>query len=120
MRSLKDTIIKLYYEDRGILVLMAAVFVCALGLFVFALTKLDPNSSVVKVGYGDIGGYRDGGWTSMIAFPVLALLYGFLHNMLALRIYDRRGSGMMKLFLIVTLMLIFGTTLVLLRLSSEV
>ena len=29
-------------------------------LFIFAIIHLNPNAPVVKVGYGDIGGYRDG------------------------------------------------------------
>ena len=120
MKSLKDTIVELYHENRMILFLMIVTLIFASGLFVFSLTCLDSTSSVVKVGYGDIGGYRDGNWTNMIAFSIFALVFGILHNMLTLRIYKKRGSGMAKMFLVTTMALIFGTLLVLLRLSSEV
>ena len=32
----------------------------SIGLFVFGMISLNPSSAVVKIGYGDIGGYRDG------------------------------------------------------------
>ena len=98
---------------------MMLVFMFALGVFIFSMTGLDPTSAVVKVGYGDIGGYRDGAWSNLIVFPTLMVLFGVLHNLLAVKIYEKRGAGIAKFFLITTLMLIFGALIVLIRLSSE-
>lgn len=120
MKSMKEAFRRMYFEDRGVIMFMIAVFVCSAGLFVFSLTKLNTPNPVVKIGYGDIGGYRDGTWSSLLVFPILACVYGFLHNLLAARIYEKRGAGMTNFFLITTMILIFGTFLVLIRLSSEV
>ena len=119
MKSFKTILIKIYRENRSLLVLMMLVFLFAAGLFVFSLTRLDATRAVVKIGYGDIGGYRDGAWSNLIVFPVLAVLFGVLHNFLAMRVYDKRGVSMARFFLITTLMLIFGALIVLIRLSSE-
>lgn len=119
MKGFKEDIKSIYQGERGGLVLMIFNFLLSVGLFIFSVAKINPESALIKVGYGDIGGYRDGTWTGMIAFPILAILFGILHNLLALRIFNKRGAGMMKFFLVATSMLIFGTFLVLIRLSSE-
>lgn len=119
MKNFKGVFIEIYREHRSLLALMMLVFMFALGVFIFSMTKLDPTSAVVKVGYGDIGGYRDGAWSNLLVFPTLMILFGILHNLLAVKIYEKRGAGMAKFFLITTLMLIFGALIVLIRLSSE-
>lgn len=119
MKHLKKDFINIYHSEHGILINMLANLLLSIGLLVFSIVSIDPNSSVVKIGYGDIGGYRDGTWGDMVAFPLLALIFGILHNLLALRIFHKRGSGMTKFFLIVTTTLIAGTFLVLIRLLGE-
>ncbi len=119
MKNFKKTMIEIYREHRSVLALMMLVLMFSLGVFIFSLTKLDPTSAVVKVGYGDIGGYRDGAWSNLIVFPTLMILFGVLHNLLTVKIYEKRGAGIAKFFLITTLMLIFGALIVLIRLSSE-
>ena len=93
--------------------------ILSIALIIFSLISLNPESAVVKVGYGDIGGYRDGSWLDILAFPLLAIIFGVFHNLLALRIFHKRGSGMAKFFLIITTILILGTFLVLMRLLGE-
>lgn len=115
MKEFKEDFIELYRQERGAFVLMIINFVLAVGLFVFAMTQLDPNSAVMKVGYGDIGGYRDGSWTNLLMYPLIAVLFGVLHNLLALRIFRKRGAAMMKFFLLTTTMLILGAWVVLMR-----
>ncbi|MBR2766515.1 hypothetical protein IKD67_00270 [Candidatus Saccharibacteria bacterium] len=119
MNSFKEDFIKIYQTERGIVFLMVLNLIMSLGLLVFSIVTLNPNASVVKVGYGDIGGYRDGTWASLIAFPLLALNFGILHNLLTLRIYRKRGGGMAKFFLITTSLLVLSTILVLIRLLGE-
>lgn len=119
MKDLPADIKKIYQNERLTLVMMILNFLLALGLAIFGFIKLSPNASVVKVGYGDIGGYRDGSWTDLIAFPLLAILFGILHNLIAVRIYRRRGAGMTKFFLSLTTMLIVGAFTVLIRLTQE-
>jgi hypothetical protein len=74
---------------------------------------------MVKTGYGDIGGYRDGSWTNQFVFTLAAMLFGVLHNFLALKIFRKRGNGMTKFFLITTTMLILGAFVVMIRLLKE-
>lgn len=119
MKELKKDFIKIYQNERGVLIIMILNFLIALGLLIFAFISLNPNASVIKVGYGDIGGYRDGTWTGLLAFPILAIIFGVLHSILALRIFHKRGAGMAKFFLLTTTFLILGTILVLIRLLKE-
>ena len=119
MSNFKADFIKIYQTERGIVLLMAFNFLLALGLLIFSTITLNPAASVVKIGYGDIGGYRDGTWISLLAFPLLALTFGILHSFLALRIFHKRGGGMAKFFLLTTTCLILSTLLVLIRLLGE-
>lgn len=119
MKTIKEDFIELYRNERGIILLMIFNFFIAAGVCVFSIVKLNPNSPVVKIGYGDIGGYRDGSWFDMFAFPLFTIIFGIFHTLLATRIYHHRGGGMAKFFLLVTTCLIFGTLLVLIRLLKE-
>lgn len=119
MKLLKADIIEISHSERGILASMIINLLLALALLIFALAHLNPNSAVIKVSYSDIAGYRDGNWDSLLAFPLLAIIFGVFHNILALRIFHKRGSGMTKFFLITTTMLIAGTFIVLLRLLGQ-
>ncbi|MBR2741375.1 hypothetical protein IKD98_01280 [Candidatus Saccharibacteria bacterium] len=119
MKNLKEDFVKIYQTERGLLLLMILNLILATALFIYSVVTLNPNASVVKTGYGDIGGYRDGTWLDMLAFPILALILGVLHGFLATRVFHKRGSGMAKFFLITTTALIFGTLLVAIRLHGE-
>ena len=119
MKNFKKDIIKIYQTERGVLILMVFNLLLSIALIVFAIINLNPNAAVVKVGYGDIGGYRDGNWVDMLAYPLFAIIFGVFHNLLAVRIFHKRGSGMTKFFLLATTMLIAGTFLVLIRTLGE-
>lgn len=119
MKTYIEDIKKIYSEERWMLILIILNLVASIILFVFSVTKLNPNSAVAKIGYGDIGGYRDGSWTDLIAFPILAIVFGILHSFIAVKIYHRRGAGMTKFFLITSSMLIIGAFIVLIRLLKE-
>lgn len=119
MKNFPEDIKKIYQEERLMFVLMLLNIVLALALMVFSIIKLNPSAAVVKIGYGDIGGYRDGTWSEMLAFPLLAIVLGILHDFIAVRIYRKRGAGMTKFFLITTTVLIIGAFIVLIRLLKE-
>ena len=118
MKDLKADFKIIYQKERIMLILMIINLLLATALAIFSLIKLNPDASVIKVGYGDIGGYRDGSWTDLIAFPLLAILFGVLHNFIAMRIFHKRGAGMTKFFLTVTTLLIVGTFIVFVRLTQ--
>ena len=119
MLGFKEDFAKIYQTERGVLALMIINLILSVAVIIFAIVSLNPNASVVKVGYGDIGGYRDGNWMDMLAYPLLALIFGVLHSLLAVRIFHKRGSGMAKFFLLTTTALILGTFLVLIRTLGE-
>ena len=119
MKTFKEDIIKLYQTEKGIVTLIVLNLIFSITLFIFSIVNLNPNSTVVKIGYGDIGGYRDGAWFDMIVFPILALVFGILHSLLTIKIFHKRGSGMAKFFIITTVALVMGTFLVLIRLLGE-
>lgn len=120
-------------EHQGLLSLMAVLILMCLALFVVSLVTLKPSSAVIKVGYGDIGsfagedltemrtagGYRDGSWVDMLAFPMLAVIVGIVHNFIALRLYAKRGDGSAKAFIVMSMVVIIGAFLVLFRLLGE-
>ena len=119
MNNFGKDIKKAYHNERWMLVLMVLNLILSIALIVFGLIVINPESPIVKTGYGDIGGYRDGVWTDMLAFPLLGILFGIFHNFIALNIYHKRGAGMAKFFLIVTSAIIVGAFIVLIRLSGE-
>ena len=119
MKNFKEDFWKIYRTERGILALMVINLLLSIVLVIFSLVSLNVNASVVKVGYGDIGGYRDGSLLDILAFPLLAVVFGVLHGLLAVKIFHKRGSGMAKFLLIITTILILGTFLVLIRLLGE-
>ena len=121
MKEIKESFIKIYREERGLLVIMILNFLFSAALFIYAIFNLGPlmSSSVVKIGYGDIAGYKDGNWTNMLAFPLIALVFGVLHNLLAVKIFSKRGTGLAKVFVITTICMVGGAMLVLARLLGE-
>ena len=116
MQTFKEDFLRIFQTERGIFVLMVFNLLLSIALIIFSIITLNPSASVVKI---DIGGYRDGTWLDMLAFPLLALIFGTLHSLLAIRIFQKRGSGMAKFFLITTTMLILGSFLVLVRTLGE-
>ena len=119
MRYFKEDFLKIVRNERGVLAVMVLNTLLAIALIVSSVTHLNPESSHIKISYGDIVGYRDGAWFDIFTYILLAIIFGSLHNLLALRIYHKRGSGMTKLFLIITTILILDAFLVFFRLFGE-
>ena len=65
------------------------------------------------------GGYHDGSWQAMLVYPLLALMFGILHNIIALRIFRKKGEKVASIFVATTIALILLTTLTLWRLLGE-
>ena len=89
-------------KQRGLMVAMIALLIVSVVLLIFALVTLHPQGTVVIVGYGDVygeiaglsGGYRRDSWLNMLAFPILALLYGVIYNVLVLKVYRKYGKDL--------------------------
>jgi hypothetical protein len=133
MKDLSENLKKIYTGEKPLLVLMAILLVTSIALLIFSIVNLKPGATVVKVGYGDIGryqggewssmansgGYYDASWTEMLAFPALALIFGLLHNLLAVKLYSKKGTGVAQVFVIYSICLALATFVVLTRLLGE-
>ena len=116
MKRFFKTITDIFREHKVLLVLMLILFVMGLAFFIFSLFCLKPGTPVANIGYSDIDGYRSGAWGNLLAFPLLAILFGILHNCLAIRIYQKRGAGLAQVFVVISIFLLIGAFIVLLRL----
>jgi len=118
---------EVYRKQRSLLIAMIILAVASLLLLILSLTALRPNNNVVIVGYGDVygeiagisGGYRRSGWMMMLAFPILALIYGVLHNLLVLRVFRKYGRDAAIILVVMSIILVAATLLVLFRLVGE-
>jgi len=125
--GLKATWREICHRQKGLMTLMMVLVVMSALLFIFSLSTLRPHNTVVIVGYGDVygeiagitGGYRRDSWLNMLAFPILALVYGVLHNLLAVRVYRRYGRDVAMMVVIMTMLLVLMTALVMMRLLGE-
>ncbi len=133
MKDLAKDLKEVYVKHRTMFTLMVVTTIFSIILFIYSIVNLHPNASVVKVSYGDIGryqggewssmsnsgGYHDGPWQAMLVYPMFALLFGILHNVIALRIFRKKGDKIANIFLAVTIALILFATLILWRLLGE-
>ena len=118
MKNFLNDIKKIYQDERLTLVLIIINILASIALLVVSIMRLNPDSAVAVIGYGDIDTYRWGSWADMLVFPLLAIVFGLFHSLIALRIYEKRGAGMTKFFLITTTSLIAGAFVLLLRLTK--
>jgi len=133
MKELRRELKEVYEGHRTLFTLMVALLVLALALFIYTLVSLRPNASVVKVSYGDIGryqggewssmsnsgGYHDGSWQSRLVYLVFALILGIFHNVIALRIFRKKGEAYARVFVAGSIILVLLVSLVLWRLLGE-
>ena len=114
-------------KQHSLMIAMIILAVMSVILLVFSLVTLRPQATVVIVGYGDVygeiaglsGGYRRDSWMNMLAFPVLAVIFGLVHNLIALRVYRKYGKVPALMVVLMTMLLIMGTFVVILRLLGE-
>ena len=125
--GLKEAGREIVREQKGLLAAMIGLMVMSLVLLVIALVTLRPQETVVITGYGDVygefagltGGYRRASWLNMLAFPILALLFGVVHNVLAVRIYRKYGRDAALVWVGLTMLMVVATVVVLFRLLGE-
>ncbi len=125
--SLGSTWREVCRKQKGLMTAMIILALLSIALLIFSLTTLRPQSTVVIVGYGDVygeiagisGGYRRDGWMNMLAFPALAIIYGFIHNLLILRIYRKYSKDVALVTAFATMFLIIATFIVIFRLLGE-
>lgn len=120
-------------KHKPVFAMMIILFLLSVGLLVFSLVNLKPASTTVRTGYSDIGsyqgeewnevrsssGYESGKWMDMLTYPVIAIILGLMHNIIALKLYKRRGSNFVMAFLAMSIMVVIGAFFVLARLVGE-
>ena len=119
MKELKKSFKEIYKDQPGLFRMMLVLFALGMALLAYALFSLQPGNAVVKIGYGDVSSYRDGPWTEMLAFPVLAIILGIIHNVLAVKIYARRGAGMARVVVVCSILLVLMAGLTLMRILGD-
>ena len=114
-------------KQHTLMVALIIMIVMSLAFLIFALIAIRPQGAVVIVGYSDVygdfadvsGGYRRDSWLNMLAFPILAVVFGVIHAFIALRVYRKYGKFPALVVVIATILLIVGAFVVLLRLLGE-
>jgi hypothetical protein len=107
MKEIVTNFKKIYAHDRWLIVAMAFLFLFSFVLIALTFFALRPNSVMIRTGYADIGGYRDGQWQYLLSFMILGFITGVIHNILAAKIYGKKGSGATALFIFVSIGLVF-------------
>ena len=133
MRNIPENFKKIFESHKMLLAAQVILLVMSIALFIFSLLNLGSTTTVVKTSYGDIGRYQGGEWSSMansggyhddvwterFAFPILAVVFGLLHNLLAIKIFEKKGSAMAGYFVLFSVSLVLATFVVLIRLLGE-
>jgi len=133
MKKLGENFKDIFEKHKALLIAQAALLVISIALFIFSMLNLGSNTTVVKTSYGDIGRYQGGEWSSMansggyhddvwterFAFPILAVIFGIFHNLLAIRIFEKKGSAIAGYFVVFSIALALSTFVVLGRLLGE-
>ena len=133
MKKFLEGIKKIYKEDRWLFFGLVILVLMGVILLVHTLLHLEPEAAVVKTGYSDIGsyeggawtemqaagGYRDGSWTNMLTFAVMAVVLGFVHPILAIKLYSKKGAGMAMTLVVMSILLTILAWVILGRLLSE-
>lgn len=125
--GLRMTWLEICRKQKGLMMAMIVLAALSGMMLIFSLTTLRPQNTVVIVGYGDVygeiagisGGYRRESWANMLAYPVLALVFGLVHNLLVLRIYRKYGKDAALVLAVVTMLLVVTAVVVMLRLMGE-
>ncbi len=116
---MKNDLKKMWQEERGVIVLMTLTAVVAVVLIAIMTVMISSASTVTRTSYGDIGGYEEGNARTLFMFPVLIVMMGVLHNILAVKILRKNGATMAKIFLFVTILVMAGSMVVMTRLLGE-
>ena len=133
MKNIADNFKKIFEGHKWLLAAQMVLLVISIALFIFSIFNLGSTATVVKTSYGDIGRYQGGDWSSMansggyhddvwterFAFPLLAVIFGVLHNLLAIKIFEKKGGAMAGYFVLFSVVLVLATFIVFGRLLGE-
>ena len=120
METLRETLIEIILKQKLLFVLMLLLFFVSAGLFIFAVVAANGGSTLIA-GYGDLEsyGYRFGDALDAWTFPVLAVVFGVVHNFLAVRMFREKGASWAKVLVVGSILLAIGAIIVLGKLLGE-
>ena len=121
--NFRENLEKIFKEHRSLFVAMVLLLIVSLMLMIYVMVNLNSRATVIKSSYSDIGryqggewssmqnagGYYDGRWTERLAYLILALVFGVLHNLIAIRIFTKKGEKVALFFVIFTFSLVLST-----------
>ena len=133
MREIGRGIKRIAKEERGLLAQLIVLFLMGGELILHTLLHFKSGTSIY-IGYSDIGkfsggelsslwnsgGYRTGGWLDMAVFLVMGVVLGVMHNLMAIRIMNRREKGYAQTFIVMSMIIWAISFLVLMRLLGEI
>ena len=133
MKNISENLKEIFEKHKILLAAQLLLLIVSIALFIFSMLNIGSSTTVVKTSYGDIGRYQGGEWSSMansggyhddvwmerFAYPILALIFGVLHNLIAVRIFDKKGSALAGYFVLFSIALVAATFVVLIRLLGE-
>ena len=133
MKNIPENFKKIFESHKGLLMAQAFLLIISITLFIFSLLNLGSSTTVVKTSYADIGryqggewssmansgGYHDDTWTERFAYPLFAVIFGILHNLIAIKIFEKKGSGAAGYFVLFSIVLVLATFVVSIRLLGE-
>ena len=133
MKNISENLKEIFEKHKILLAAQLLLLVVSIALFIFSMLNIGSSTTVVKTSYGDIGRYQGGEWSSMansggyhddvwmerFAYPILALIFGVLHNLIAVRIFGKKGSALAGYFVLFSIALVAATFVVLIRLLGE-
>lgn len=134
MKGLGSGLRTIFRKDKFLLALMFVLLIGSLVLTLHTFFHFKIGGTTMYIGYSDIGefsggeflslwnsgGYRTGDWTDIIIFPILGAVLGIFHNILAIQIYNRRSKGYAEVFVILSILILVGAFIFLLRLLGEI
>lgn len=134
MKNIGAGLRKIFRQDKIVLVLMLLLFAFGVLLIVHTFVRFKAGGTTMYIGYSDIGsfsngewlslwssgGYRTGGWSDMIIFPILGVCLGLFHNLFAIQVYKRRGRGYAIMVIILSMLIAVGAFVLLMRLLGEI
>lgn len=125
--KLKVTWQEICKKQKGLMMAMIALLAIAVIMAIVLLFVLHPQNAVVIVGYGDVygeiagltGGYRRDSWLNLLAFPILVVIVGVVHDVIAVRVYQKYGKETALMVVIASMLILLGLMVIAFRLIGE-
>jgi hypothetical protein len=108
MKEIAEDFKAIAKKDRNLFAWMAINFLLNLWLFLIPIINMNSGKAKVWARYTDIDsgfgrGYEQFDWWYILSFSLIALALGIGHDLIAARLYTKRGRDLARLFLLITM-----------------